>query len=169
MTSLQIMAVLASAVAIALTLIWYTMGGEKKEKSKANIILTQLKYPMIQAVAFSEEKPVTLNQEIAQQPITGTPAITASDTIITGDIKTEPTQVENIQSEPSQMTVKVEPLPERESEQVGASETVQEKTDAPGIKDGNITKEVKAKGTGRRRAGASRRKKTAKQEPKTPQ
>lgn len=162
------MAVLASAVAIALTLIWYTMSGEEKEKSEANITLTQLKYPMVQASAFSEEKPVTLNQEIAPQPITSTPAIAASDTIITGDIKTEPTQVENIQPEPSQMTIKVEPLPERESGPVGASETVQEKTDIPGTKDGNIPKEVKVKGTGRRKAGASKRKKTAKQKPKTP-
>ncbi len=167
MVSLQIIAVLASVVAIALTLTWYTTGGEKKEESKANITLSQLKYPMVQVSAFSVEKPVTLNQETTPRPMQSTPAIDASDRIETGDIKTEPTQVGNIQPEPPQTTVKVEPLLEKGSGPEGVPQTVQEKTGAPETKDEKIQKKVKAKGTGRRRTVSSKRKKTAKQESKT--
>ncbi len=56
----------------------------------------------------------------------------------------------------------------KESEPAKVPENVHEIAKAPEAKDENIASEVRAKSTGRRRAGGTRRKKAARQETKAP-
>ena len=95
MDTLQIMEVLASGLAIALVIYWYT--GEKKKESEASVTMPEPKYSTVQTVAVVEEKSAALNQEIEPKTTTSTSVENPTKTEISETVKVEPIQPEPLQ------------------------------------------------------------------------